>query len=818
MAWSGSRTRSAPPRPRGGGGGGFVKKTGDGHREWVPTVDKDPFYRTNDIFNSIFRRGKQPIKLLAGPRHCTDLENIFVNFNEKREALVTEDLGIVEGDKHVYRLDCGHKRVGKTERKVGDEADCKTCGGDGAFLGFEHEWTHIYFKSDLILRKLFVDQLLAELKRLYPQVDWAHYNGPMEEFLHLTVNAWDDIRVNSLQEKVRAGSAERLWARWTRILKSKPEFVEQSFPHYVMACAMGIPTKPDGQFAPLRPTLEYAGYYVRYRGMANMLVVVRWALDRCMGSLIEKLPPPPPAQPQPPPQQNQQGGQSAPQNQQQGGAGSAGSGDRSDQPDQADGGQGDSDPQSGAQPAAPQDPQAPSGADAAKDADKKDVVDAVKTLVQGAKPVDPGEDHGKATQQQVDDAQKQQGQALRAQLHKIFGQDPQGLGQALQQGMDPNTPDPDVQAAIAQLQQANTSAITRDSLLTGDAKAKLLVIDVKPEHITEPFWKERHDLEEEHDRLVRAKSPSRSEMERVLRRLEEYEQEDIAIARMRANFFRTLGRMRMKRDESGSTLDIDNFIQFLVESGRFSRSQRGASTTLDIFEEERVSKGFYELTLVDMSGSMMGDPFRLVCHGHEMIKAALDFPFVFSDMWGFRGTEELEDRNALPDFDPKSIVGEVWIYRYDRRCSGYIGSVPIRVTSKQSFNVPVECGGITPMNTALHVGIQHCRRQPSGMTKRLILLTDGAPFQQKIDSGRKIPEFLLRQFVRKEVMAARAMGIDVITLIIGGYISDEHANYMFGSRKKWRRVVSDPSSPASIDRVLTALMLDNFTKFLRSRA
>lgn len=797
MAWG--RSRSSAPR-RTFGSNGFSRKTGDGQREWVPAVDKDPFYRTNDIFNSIFRRGKPIIKLEEGHTHCTDLEKIFVNFKEKRESRVTEDLGMHEGDKHVYRLDCGHRRIGKTVRAIGDQVECKPCGAEGAFLGFEHEWTHIYFKSDLVLRKLFVDQLLAELKKLYPTLDWTYYTSQLEPFLHLTVNAFDDIRVNSLQEKVRAGSAERLWARWTRILEQHPERVEESFPHYVMACAMGVPTKADGQFAALRPTLEYAGRYARYRGMGNMLTIVRWALDRCMGALIEKMPPP--AQPSPP-QQPMQG-----QQQPSSGGQTGSSGDPAGDPGDSQQDASDDSQDADAPPPLPDQPNGPSGAQAAQNADKQDITDALKKLIQGAQQVDPGEDHGKATDQQVLDAQKNMGQSLQAQLHRIFGQGPQSIDQLLPQGADPNTPDPDVQSAISQLQQSNTAAVTRDSLLTGNAKARLLMVDVEPEHITVPFWKERHELEERHDQLVRAGTRG-SELDRVVRSLEDYEQEDRAIARMRANFFRTLGRLKMRRDESGANIDIDNFIQYLIESGAFSQGHRGASTTLDIFEEERVSKGFYELTLVDMSGSMGGEPFRLVCHGHEMIKAALDFPFVHSDMWGFRGGETLSSR--------PSAAGEVWLYRFDRRCEGYLGSVPARA-GKQSYRIPVECGGITPMNTALHVAVQHCRRQPAGMSKRLIMLTDGAPFQQKVDTGRTIPDFLLRQFVRKEVLTARALGIDVITLIIGNCMTDEHANYMFGSRKKWKRVTTDASSQASIDKVLTALMLENFTKFLRAHA
>ena len=118
------------------------------------------------------------------------------------------------------------------------------------------------------------------------------------------------------------------------------------------------------------------------------------------------------------------------------------------------------------------------------------------------------------------------------------------------------------------------------------------------------------------------------------------------------------------------------------------------------------------------------------------------------------------------------------------------------------------------MNSAVNVAVTHLwKKMPSGMAKRMFLLTDGSPTQTRT-SGGSLPTFLLRKFVAKEINLARKHGIQVYTMIIGSHeINDAEALEMFGSRKYWRRVGS-----ATVGKTLSSLVLTNFDKYLKSRS
>src|SRR5262249_12058139 len=117
-------------------------------KAWEPKVDKNPFYRTMDIFNGIFKKN---IKLSGGPSNCTDLHTIYVNFGELKPSKIRTVTGPGKDSEHaVYELECGHAWEGKTTNKDGtakvlgkDWGMCGVCGAEQIYRGFEHEWQHI---------------------------------------------------------------------------------------------------------------------------------------------------------------------------------------------------------------------------------------------------------------------------------------------------------------------------------------------------------------------------------------------------------------------------------------------------------------------------------------------------------------------------------------------------------------------------------------------------------------------------------------------------------------------------------------------------
>lgn len=800
--------------------------TSGSETEWTPRVDKNPFYRTMDIFNGVFKKN---IKLSAGKSNCTDLHTIFINFGELKPSRLESLIRPGKDAGHaVFMLACGHEWEGKTTNAKGlvkvigtDWGMCGICGADQIYRGFEHEWQHIIFKSDLAARKIFVEQYADQLHKQAPQIDRDEITG----FLHLLVNAFDDLRVNSLWEKVYPGSALAIWDRWRWYVSQMEDAVNTSFLAYIFAVAFGMPTDPNGEFEAMRPVIEWAAKKVKYRGFGNMLIDVRVVIDRCMGALLARIPPPapkglqppPPPSLKPPPQQLPPaqagaGNQDGTTNSDQGNTnGKKDTGEKEEGQDQGQSQTGStasdqshstssSDPQTdgsrqeGASNEEVEEDSSQGGGQqggqignsgsrsqagggsvrqgavlglgdipSAKDiqADEKEREAAIRKLIADPVKLDPKEEHSDATPE--DAAAAQGSQATRAMVAKVLNQDLSDLN-ALEAKM-PEEPDPEMQQQIDQLQNGVASK-SESSQLTGNAKARITIIDVTKDGV----GKELVELDAE---------------------------ERFYVQRMRSAFFRSMGRQKAKRAPSGTVVDVQSLIQY-----------RGDHQDPNVFENEDVNQGFAYSVLCDMSGSMSGT-FPVVCHAVEMLKQALHFPFVVGSLWGFRGGERITGKTD--NFGE----GEVWMYRYAKDVNWYTGITPFRLHN--GFNgttqVKVECGGITPMNSAINVTSAHLwRKMPTGMAKRMFLLTDGSPIQTKV-SGQQIPEFLLRQFVAKEIRDARKHGIQVYTIIIGEHsIDEERCLQMFGPRKFWRRV-----GQQQVGSTLANLVLANFSKYIKAR-
>ncbi len=627
------------------------------------------------------------------------------------------------------------------------------CGAKQSYLGFEHEWQHIIFKSDLVARKIFCEQYSKMLAQQAPHVDQQE----LEQFLSLFINLFDDIRVNSLWERIYAGSAQDIWDRWKRLTEECGIDINTNvFFSFVFAVAFGVPTEPDGPWEPLRQILWWGTQSVRYRGFGNMLVIARATFDRCMGFILSSMAPQQPQQ-QPPPQQAPQGDPGA-------GQGS----DEGEEEGQEEGDQGS--PQAGAdpgqQPPTPGEPgenaagtqadaqagQSP-GQPAAGGVTPEQKAEALKSLMENAEPLDEKEEHPEPAPEDVSDPSSQ---TARAAIARALSMDDEEVEDLLEGLTD--EPDPDMADALDKLQNG-VAQKSKDSQLTGNARAKMLLIDVTPAGVKNSG--------------VTLSSEEKS-----------------AVQRLRSMFYRALGRRKARRDSSGVTVDVQALLQY-----RSDHQDPG------IYEQQDTNKGFAYAVLSDMSGSMTS-AFREVCHAVEALKMALKFPFVSGSTWGFRGGEN------------SSFAGEVWLYRYHKDCVGYTGTAMARNSNSGAmWKIPVQCGGLTPMNPAINVVVNHLRtREASGMAKRLFLLTDGSPVSTKT-SGQHIPDFLLRQFVAKEINAARRSGIQVYTIVVGANaIPDDQCKMMFGPQQFWRKVGRD-----GVGNALTSLVLQNFTRYIKLR-
>jgi hypothetical protein len=710
-------------------------------KAYVPRVDKNPYYRTTDILNGAYKKN---IKLEAGKFNSTDLKTIWVNFGESKFEPILACLAFGKDDAHaIYQLGCGHKWEGK----VGHPTDgsksgpCWECGAEQSYLGFEHEWQHIIFRSDIVARKVFCEQYAKMLVQQAPHVDVTE----LEQFLSLFINLLDDIRVNSLWERIYYGSAQNIWRRWTRLTEECGEEANTNiFFSYVFSVAFGVDTDPNGPWEPLRDVLWWGTSSVRYRGFGNMLCIARATLDRCMGYLLSKVPPKPQQQPAASESGDDAGGADAgaekAEASTEAGEGQDGAGEQ--QPSPTDGAGTAEGSSAGAQAGDP------SGAEGGVTPEQKS--EALKSLMENAEPLDEKEKHPDPEPGQAADA------AAKAAIARALSMGDKELDQLAQSFTD--EPDPDMADAIEKLQNGMASK-SKDSQLTGNARAKMLLIDVAPAGVRG------------------------SEVELN-------SEEKAAVSRLRSMFYRELGRRKAQRDTTGVSVDVQSLIQYRCDH-----------QDPNVYEQQDNSKGFAYAVLSDMSGSM-SSAFQEVCHAVEALKLALKFPFVSGSTWGFRGGEN------------SSFAGEVWLYRYHKECTGYTGWTMAQSASTGArWKVPVACGGLTPMNPAINVVVNHLRtREASGMAKRLFLLTDGSPVSNKT-SGQRMPDFLLRQFVAKEINAARRSGIQVYTIVVGANaIPDDQCKMMFGPQQFWRKVGRD-----GVGNALTALVLQNFTRYIKLR-
>lgn len=734
-------------------------------------IDKDPIYKTHSIYCNVFDR---KVTLRPGPRSETNCRGfIFLDFTQRSDSLVECEEKKVAGYRY-YSLDCGHTQKTSNVLAKGDITNCLVCSGQMVYWSHTHEWSHIIFRSNPFLYKAFTDKYQHKLV----QEGYDITPGRLSEFIHLFINAFDDLRCNSLVAEVYPGAAYEIDLKWKRICEESSD-INKNFIQFIFGVALRTNNiNPKGQFAELIPIIEEATNKIRLKGPANMLTIVRWALDRCVKKLLQTQPP----------QQGGQGGQQKAdetgnekhQDNKDSGSQGAPSTTGDDQNTTGDGSpdqdqQGNSGSPGDDQAQGRQDSSSGSGSklgpnnSSSNDGGDRQLTSgaALQMMAKGATALTPTEGHHKGNLSEKDPAS----QATTAALQKALNADVED-DVTLNAGINTNVPDADVQAALNKLKSISKQPQATNFILS-QAKANILLVDVKAADISS-------------NSVIDINSSDKQ-----------------SIDRMRAAFARAMGREKYKMAATGSDIDVSSVIQFLLDP-----------SDDEVFELETATKGFAYRILGDMSGSMTGNPFATVCRAHEMLKRSLDYPFVQGDFWGFRGAENTRARGSSDAAWKMSATngGQIYLYRYHKDCAGYLGrSWGVNINNKREV-VDVKCGGLTPMHSALHVAIKDLVTQtPAGMVKRMFLLTDGNP-TQFTTKGKNLSKSFLRQLVTKEIRTARQKGVAVYIFIIGTSITDKHALEMFGPRRFWRRVGADNS----IGQALVEVVLSEFVKYLKS--
>jgi len=246
------------------------------------------------------------------------------------------------------------------------------------------------------------------------------------------------------------------------------------------------------------------------------------------------------------------------------------------------------------------------------------------------------------------------------------------------------------------------------------------------------------------------------------------EEDDELVKRLRALFYRVMGRRVNTLEECGSQIDIPAYIE-----------RRMTHDAIPIFRVDRFGRGFKTLVLVDRSSSMQGYRTEQAERACRIISRALDFPFVTRSVWGFQGW----------------AAGEVNITRF-RAGQEIFESDSARV------------GGVTPLHTAVRVALRAL--EDGTERKHLFVISDGYP----IYAGRGGAGFgtkTLMNFVRANIMEARSKGVGVTGVMIGHDVKDSEMSLMFGASKHWR-VMEDNSFGNDLVQLVTSA----FVNYLRS--
>ena len=153
-----------------------------------------------------------------------------------------------------------------------------------------HEWQHIFFHSNMRARQAFVDAYVGQLKQRVPNEELWKNN--VADFIHLFINALDDIRVCSLWELIYPLSAESVQDRWRYIISNSGRY-KRDIVMLMMALGLGLrkPTLERSEWDRYESLLLDASQKVARRGFLTCLLAARAVIDTIIAPQSPRLRP-----------------------------------------------------------------------------------------------------------------------------------------------------------------------------------------------------------------------------------------------------------------------------------------------------------------------------------------------------------------------------------------------------------------------------------------------------------------------------------------------------------------------------------------------
>jgi hypothetical protein len=155
----------------------------------------------------------------------------------------------------------------------------------------KHEWMHIFFKTNLRARSLFVTQYTDRLAQTTQvsglDAEYGGWRDQTENFLHTLANALDDLRVSSLWFRIYPYSAEKVRERWRRMLATH-SFAADDLISYLMMLGLGMAPKRS-IWEKHEAVLREACTLVEGAGFPAVLVATRLVVDTMLQDALDLL-------------------------------------------------------------------------------------------------------------------------------------------------------------------------------------------------------------------------------------------------------------------------------------------------------------------------------------------------------------------------------------------------------------------------------------------------------------------------------------------------------------------------------------------------
>lgn len=585
----------------------------------------------------------------------------------------------------------------------------------------EHELAHILFRSDAMAREKFLDDYVGKVGQVADKAGVKIDKNDFRKMMGFIINVIEDKRINSLWGQLYPGSAERIMAKVTADVAPFTEEAQFSLVPYI-GCLYGGLDVSSPKFDRFKPFILEALKKVERKGFAATLAVTKWLVTQLVSDLIRQ------ARQEQAPQPDSEG-QEGEGESEDAKAGGEGEGESGEEPKQGGGGGGGSGGQWYPPPV--------------DDASIEQRAQALSDLLSAG----GGDDRVTSS---MDDFQpprfpsKQETLQAERTAEHVTGMNV-NKEEVMKDFLDKT--EEQMNEIIETAQSAMRQEMNEDEWLRKDAMAKVVFKDVKKGDAVDKVELDAEDLS--------------------------------AVQRLRAHFYRVMGKRKTSLSDTGSEIDIRAYIEM-----------RATKQPAPIFKHEERGQGFKAVVLIDRSGSMSGAKTRQAERACRIIAKAMKFPFVDLQVWGFKSTD----------------AGQVDIDRYDAQTAGY-------------SNSSAQVGGTTPLHIATKVA---CRFLESGdETKHLFTITDGFPVYARRD-GKDFPTWQLMMYTREAILGARKAGVGVTGVCLGhesygggspSYdLTPKQMSFIFGHQKNWRMM-----TPSRLGSDLVKLVSTSFSDYLRNQ-